>query len=145
MLIFRAVDVVLPDHYGTGIIFLEESTASRTKGLFEQLANKVGFHILTWRKIRVNSSVLSKSGLDSEPLMEQVFLTPNFAIGADGSELTKRLYILKKMASLQIGTLEARFYICSLCSKTIVYKGQFTPHQLWDYFEDFKVSELKTT
>ena len=37
-----------------------------------------------------------------------------------------------------------RFYVCSLSTKTIVYKGQFNPCQLWEYFDDLKDPEFKT-
>ena len=45
-----------------------------------------------------------------------------------------------KMAS----EIEKRFYICSLSSKTIVYKGQFNPCQLWDYFDDLTNPDFAT-
>ena len=63
----------------------------------------------------------------------------------DNHILEHRVYILRKTMTHKMSSqTEQRFYICSLSTKTIVYKGQFTPCQLWQYFEDLKQSHFQT-
>lgn len=49
-----------------------------------------------------------------------------------------QLYILRKFSTHTLQGEDLRFYICSLSTSTIVYKGQFTPPQLWSYFLDLQ-------
>ena len=59
--------------------------------------------------------------------------------------LEQRVYVLRKSFTHKMSQLEdRRFYICSLSTKTIVYKGQFNPCQLWDYFKDLQNPNFQT-
>lgn len=53
------------------------------------------------------------------------------------------MYILRKFSTHTLQGEGLRFYICSLSTTTIVYKGQFTPAQLWSYFVDLKQSNFQ--
>lgn len=73
--------------------------------------------------------------------MIQVFVSnPNVS----GEEFDQKLFLLRKTATHRIPHDNRRFYICSLSSKTIVYKGQFNPCQLWQYFSDIVDDNFKT-
>ncbi|SCU92877.1 LAMI_0E12420g1_1 [Lachancea mirantina] len=117
---------------------------------FEQLADSVGLTVLGWRSVPRDSSILGAVALSREPAILQpiVVLSEAHAAGkTDGllseSEFQSRfdvkfqtqLYILRKQASVAIG-LENWFYVCSLNSRTIVYKGQLTPDQVYKYYHD---------
>ena len=55
-----------------------------------------------------------------------------------------QVFILRKRATHTIVRPGARFYICSLSTTTVVYKGQLTSEQLWNYYPDLKASDFKT-
>ena len=58
--------------------------------------------------------------------------------------LDRRCYILRKSITHQMASEDRRFYVCSLSTKTIVYKGQFNPCQLWQYFDDLTDPDFLT-
>ncbi len=64
----------------------------------------------------------------------------------ENDALERRIYILRKAMTHKMASLDdgRRFYVCSLSTKTIVYKGQFNPCQLWQYFNDLKHPEFCT-
>ena len=78
----------------------------------------------------VNSDVLGKSAAETEPDIRQVFITGD----GDSDNLERRLYLVRKKIEKRIGDKD--FYIVSLSSKTIIYKGMLSSVQLRDYFCD---------
>ena len=66
----------------------------------------------------------------SEPVISQVFVIPNDD-SMEAKEINLKMFMLRKLATHSIPATGVRFYICSLSTKTIVYKGQFDPCQLW--------------
>ncbi|XP_074640004.1 uncharacterized protein LOC141898094 isoform X2 [Tubulanus polymorphus] len=130
-----------PGKYATGIFFLDKETSNVAETMFTNFANNLDIQVIGWRTIPVDSSAIGKIARDREPFMRQVFVTSNFS----DEEFERKVYVLRKQASHSVNEDdELRFYICSLSTKTIVYKGQFTSLQLWDYFEDLKNPEFKT-
>ncbi|XP_026328988.1 glutamate synthase [NADH], amyloplastic isoform X2 [Hyposmocoma kahamanoa] len=65
--------------------------------------------------------------------MRQVFVTGDIE---DLNHLARQVFVLRKRASHELVVPGARFYICSLSLKTVVYKGLLTSNQLWEYFKD---------
>ncbi|KAG6463019.1 hypothetical protein O3G_MSEX013607 [Manduca sexta] len=65
--------------------------------------------------------------------MRQVFVTGDIQ---DESQLSRQIFVLRKRASHELVVPGARFYICSLSLRTVVYKGLLTSNQLWEYFKD---------
>jgi glutamate synthase (NADPH/NADH) len=63
----------------------------------------------------------------------------------DNEVMERRVYFLRKSMTHKMEADEGlRFYICSLSTKTIVYKGQFNPCQLWKYFDDLTRQDFQT-
>ncbi|KAI8429241.1 hypothetical protein MSG28_007760 [Choristoneura fumiferana] len=65
--------------------------------------------------------------------MRQVFVTGDIE---DETQLSRQIFVLRKRASHELVVPGARFYICSLSLRTVVYKGLLTSNQLWEYFKD---------
>nr|KYP72156.1 Glutamate synthase [NADH], amyloplastic [Cajanus cajan] len=102
------------------------------------VAESLGHSVLGWRSVRTDNTGLGKSALQTEPVIEQVFLTPSAQSKVD---LERQMYILRKLSMVAItSALNLQndgitdFYICSLSSRTVIYKGQLTPAQLRDYY-----------
>ncbi|KDP22151.1 hypothetical protein JCGZ_25982 [Jatropha curcas] len=129
-----------PGEYAVGMFFLPTSDNRReeSKNVFTKVAESLGHTVLGWRRVPTDNSGLGKSALQTEPVIEQVFLTPTPRSKAD---FEQQMYILRRVSmvairaalNLQHGAVKD-FYICSLSSRTIVYKGQLKPVQLKDYY-----------
>ncbi|XP_072178929.1 uncharacterized protein [Diadema setosum] len=121
-----------PGHYATGLFFLDPASASQCEAKFEDLASECQLKVLAWRTVPCNNEVLGIIARAREPLIRQVFVTG----GEDKESFQQRVFALRKRATHCIPRKEWRFYICTLSTKSIVYKGLLTPSQLWKYFLD---------
>ena len=134
--------------FGAGIVFLpqDEDERDRCKKVVERLVGDAGQNLIGWRKVpqRPDAADIGPTARSSEPFMEQVLI--GAGEGADGELLTgdafeRRLYLIRKQASHILRTdtsmVEAKaFYVCSLSTKVMIYKGMLTPAQLLPYFPD---------
>ncbi len=136
--------------YGSGIVFLPQDNEEREtcKKLVEQIISEQGQNILGWRPLPTDPAAadIGPSAIACEPVMEQLFIEA--AGGLDQESLERQLYVIRKSASNQIrtGKLKERlmFYICSLSTKVIIYKGMLTPSQVMPYFKDLQDQDYKS-
>ncbi len=137
-ILLQGIPVPEKGKYGTGLVFLpkeEEQRAVILSIMIEEI-EKEGLSLMHLRKVPVNSDILGKDALATEPDIKQIFVT-----GSDNqSELELKLYLIrkrieKKVASSDIPGKED-FYIASLSTKNIVYKGMLESMQLRHYFPD---------
>ncbi|XWS48539.1 hypothetical protein CRYUN_Cryun13aG0086800 [Craigia yunnanensis] len=129
-----------PGEYAVGMFFLptSESRREESKNVFTKVAESLGHRVLGWRSVPTDNSGLGNAALQTEPVIEQVFLTP---IPRSKADLEQQMYILRRVSmvairaalNLQHGGVRD-FYICSLSSRTVVYKGQLKPDQLQNYY-----------
>lgn len=129
-----------PGEYAVGMLFLPQSASRReeSKNVFTKVAESLGHRVLGWRSVPTDNSGLGNAALQTEPVVEQVFLTPSPRSKVD---FESQMYILRRVSMVSIRAalnLEhggaKDFYICSLSSRTIVYKGQLKPIQVKDYY-----------
>src|SRR5574343_1570990 len=133
----------LPDagKYGVGMIFFPKSVGLREecRDIFNRAAEKLGLEIIAYRKVPVNKENIGPTALSVEPCMEQVFIACPDHI-QDNEAFERKLFILRNYVSHTINNTikkdEIGFYIVSLSSRTIIYKGQLTSHQVRHYFTD---------
>lgn len=127
--------------YGVGCIFFPKEIRLREecRDIFNRTAEKLGFEILTWRKVPVNPQDIGPTALSVEPVMEQVFIACPDHIN-DPMAFERKLFVLKNHSSYIINNTVRKdaigFYISSLSYKIVVYKGQLTSHQVRSYFND---------
>ncbi|XP_013383645.1 glutamate synthase [NADH], amyloplastic-like isoform X2 [Lingula anatina] len=127
--------------YATGIFFMDEQGSKKCEMLFDQLATDNGLEVLCWRTVPGDNKVIGSIAAAKEPLLRQVFVTVN---PEERTELQRRVFVLRKQATHRIPQLGFRFYICSLSTATIVYKGLFTSRQIWHYYKDLSDPDFKT-
>uniref|UniRef100_A0A0K8TT44 Glutamate synthase [NADH] n=1 Tax=Tabanus bromius TaxID=304241 RepID=A0A0K8TT44_TABBR len=120
--------------YGTGIFFLDEQTHKEVEEEFTALAKSLKVTVLGWRTVPTDRSAIGNVARKCEPMCRQVFVS--CTEGADPKDKARLIFALRKRATHELRKEGRRMYICSLCTKTIVYKGLFTSDQLWDYFPD---------
>ncbi|XP_045446339.1 glutamate synthase [NADH], amyloplastic-like [Melitaea cinxia] len=119
--------------YATGIFFLDKLHHEGIENKFTNLAESLGLSVICWRTVPTNNSTIGQVARNSEPYMRQVFVTGD---NTDENHLARQIFVLRKRASHELVVPGARFYICSLSLRTIVYKGLLTSNQLWEYFKD---------
>lgn len=134
--------------YGTGNIFFKKDDAifEKLKSTFELIAQLLDLSVLGWRYVPHDSSILGPASLSREPLILQPVIVLSELVNTAPltleefaskyqKDFEKKLFILRKQSSHTIG-LHNWFYICSLSNKTIVYKGQLAPNQVYAYYHD---------
>lgn len=130
--------------YAVGNIFFPPGSdvsgkQAECKAVVERLVNNANVQVLGWRSVPVDNSPLGKDPLESEPITEQLFVInkdkrPKRTFESD-------LMKIRKMAEDEVMSMlgpESGFYINSLTTSHIVYKGQLTPAQVSQYFKDLQ-------
>lgn len=130
--------VCLPDpgNYATGLIYFDEETRTQLEQEFEELAKSLKLTVLAWRNVPYNEQAICDMARKSQPVIRQVFIERPAIL--DEEAFIRNIFVLRKRATHELPKDDRRFYICSLSSKTVVYKGLFTSNQLWAYYSDLK-------
>jgi len=134
--------------YGVGMIFAHkyESLRNEQKRIFEEVVREEGQVVLGWREVPVDGTKVGKEAAAIRPWMIQILIGKGSDV-TNNAEFERKLYVIRKLAEKRIiplsKELSSDFYIASLSSKTIVYKGMLTPGQLRDFYLD--LSDLDFT
>lgn len=130
-ILLQGIPVPEKGHYGTGLVFLPKDEAEQQTilSVFIEEVEREGLQLMHVRAVPTNSAILGKDAFETEPAVKQVFVT-----GAEPQTLERKLYIVRKKVEKRVANKD--FYICSLSSKNIVYKGMLSSTQLREYFPD---------
>ncbi len=129
--------------YGVGMVFLpqDETIYTEFSDLFEKTVCEEGLTVLGWRTVPVDNQMLGDTAKAVEPLIRQIFVG-KLDQSLTQDEFERKLYIVRKRMenALRLSGVEhgRSFYVCSLSSRTIVYKGMLTTDQLRNYFLDLQ-------
>lgn len=125
--------------YGVGMLFFSNNDAERIEieARINNLIETEGQTILGWRSVPVDIDELGKDGQETCPTIRQVFIGANKDIQEDLA-FERKLFIIRKQAERWANERELRFYFASLSSRTIVYKGLLTPHQVDAFYQDLQ-------
>ncbi|HRY12699.1 MAG TPA: glutamate synthase large subunit [Syntrophomonadaceae bacterium] len=130
-----------PGSYGVGMIFAHRYDDFRRTQMdvFERIVAEEGQRILGWREVPIDRSSIGDSARSSMPRFIQVFIARGHTTRC-GADFERKLYTIRKRAERAIIPLCAdkggTFYVASLSSKTIVYKGMLTAKQLREFYLD---------
>jgi glutamate synthase (NADPH/NADH) large chain/glutamate synthase (ferredoxin) len=125
--------------YGVGQVFLPPHAAARQQceTLFRTIIEKEGSRLLGWRDVPVKSDTIGVQARKTEPYMRQVFIARDML---NEAQFERKLYVIRKLVEKAVreSAIQGRehFYIPSLSSSTIVYKGLLLPHQMAAYYQD---------
>jgi len=133
--------------YAVGMVFLpvrEDEAAHCVKAL-EEVIDRKGLKLIGWRDVPVDNSDIGSIAKGSEPLVRQVFVEKT----VDGDEAFERkLYMVRKTVEREIRESDLKekdyFYILSLSSRTMVYKGMLTPSQVGGYYTELEDERFKS-
>ena len=131
-----------PGEYGVGMVFLPKEHASRLacEQELERAVKAEGQVLLGWRDVPVNRDMpMSPNVRKKEPILRQLFIgRGNDVIVQDALE--RKLYVIRKTASAHIQALKLKhskeYYVPSMSSRTVVYKGLLLADQVGVYFKD---------
>ena len=138
--VMREQGVTLPPEreYGVGMFFLPQDELKRSQAMkmFETLCNKAGLPFLAWRSVPVKRDVLGHQALACMPCIMQAFVgKPDDT--EKGIAFDRKLYVVRREFEQGAdGT-----YICSLSSRTVVYKGMFLVGQLRTFYTDLQSAD----
>ncbi len=133
--------------YGAGLIFLprEAERRGRIKALFERIVVEEGQRVLGWREVPTDSSALGASAVAVQPAFQQIFIGRGQGFASTGAvdadvAFERKLYVIRKRVEHAVDALGAddrqSFYVVSLSSRTLIYKGMLTASQLESMFPD---------
>ena len=137
-----------PGEYGVGMMFLPVETHERMRceALVEEIVREEGLSVLGWRDTPVNANTIGRLARSTQPYIEQVFIRR--AYGMDQDALERKLYVIRKRAESEVAKTELReksfFYIPSLSSRTIVYKGLLLAPQIANFYIELSNSEVRS-
>ncbi len=122
-----------------GMIFLPRdnfNVQEDCKTIVEKELTKSNFKIYGWRQVPINTKVLGDKANSNRPEITQILFKHNDKNLID-KELEIKLYeIRRKIENEIIKSNIEEFYICSLSSKSIIYKGMFLAEALSDFYPD---------
>lgn len=155
-ILLQGIPVPEKGRYGTGIVFMPrdpESQAQITE-IIEQAVIEAGMTLLPLRDVPTDNSMLGAVARSAEPAIRQLFVIddeaerPASAHRGDTLPMEQRLYLLRRAIEKAVAAADIPgkrdFYIVSLSSRTIVYKGMLSSMQLRYYYPDLMNPRLTT-
>ena len=136
------VELPAEGEYGVGMIFFpsEPKLAEACRKILNASIKELGLKLLGYRVVPVNNAMLGAASIDSEPQIEQLFIQKPADLSQQ--EFERKLFVLRKYTSHKINSSIADggdgFYVASMSSRTVVYKGQFTTAQVKQYYLDLQ-------
>jgi glutamate synthase domain-containing protein 2/glutamate synthase domain-containing protein 1/glutamate synthase domain-containing protein 3 len=137
----RGFDLPPLGEYGVGVVFLPQIPTDRhfCQGLLEEIVADEGLALLGWRTVPVNDRVIGEFAIDLQPRIKQIFIGRG-ASGLDRDALERKLYIVRKRVQeairRQLPNALHYFYVASLSTRTVIYKGMLIAEQIRPYFLD---------
>jgi len=148
----EGIKIDLPDFgaYGTGLVFLPKDGKDRRfcKDAFARIIKDEGQTILGWRDVPVDNSDIGNTARETEPVIEQPFISRSPALKTQ-EDFERRLYVIRKRVEniMRSSKLKEKsyFYITNISSRTFSYKGLLMSTQLEKFFIDLKDERLTSS
>ncbi len=146
--LFRAISQTtfqqtLPSLYAVGMVFLSQDPelAAHARHTMTEQLDRYGLETIGWRVVPTNADCLGPIALQQLPQIEQVFVAPRREM--DRRQLEAQLFMSHRQISQRLQD-DTDFYICSLSSRTITYKGLMMPADLASFYTDLDDTRCET-
>ncbi len=129
--------------YACGMVFLPQSENGRLacESAMARIILEEGQQFLGWRDVPRDNSDIADAARAIEPVMRQVFIGRGNAT-ADQNAFERKLFVIRKRVEHEVHALKlddhAQFYLPSLSSRTIVYKGMLLANEVGTYYRDLQ-------
>jgi glutamate synthase (NADPH/NADH) large chain len=135
-ILLQGIPVPEKGKYGTGLVFLPKDKKKQNSilSIMIEEIEREGLTLMHLRDVPTNSEYLGEAALKTEPVIKQMFVT-----GVSDEKVPtfeRTLYLIRKKIERRI--TDKDFYVCSLSSKNIIYKGMLTSMQLRQYYPDLR-------
>ncbi|GAA4999950.1 glutamate synthase large subunit [Acinetobacter puyangensis] len=144
---FRAeaekLNVTLTDIFAVGTVFLnlDPALAENAKTILNKEVEAEGLTVATWRKVPINVDILGEIALRSLPAFEQILV--NCPEGTTEVEFNRKLFLARRRAEQQLQN-DPLFYVTTLTSTVISYKGLMMPEAIDDFYTDLADERLES-
>ena len=131
--------------FATGLVFLDACDDARESAqttLNEELSNE-GLVVAGWRPLPLDESALGRQAQSSMPSIQQVFVNAPADLEQDNFE--RKLYLARRRAEKQLSSIDNQFYLPSLSSKVILYKGLVMPEYLPVFYKDLNNEDIASS
>ncbi|QBZ83998.1 Glutamate synthase [NADPH] large chain [Hydrogenovibrio crunogenus] len=135
----------LSENYASGMIFLNQDAdkAAFARAELEKALESKGLSIAGWRKVPVASEVLGAQAAGMEPLIEQVYI--NAPVEMSDADFNRALFVARRKTEMAVEPKDETFYIASLHSQLISYKGLVMPKELPEFYLDLKDERFESS
>lgn len=139
----------LPDFgdYAVGMVFTPTDAALRTdcKSAFKKTVLREGGQLLGWRIVPTDNDHLGTLARSTQPVIEQVFIARG---SIPETDFERKLYVIRRLVEKQVADWRdvdsSQFYVVTLSSRIITYKGLITGTQLKTFYEDVNDTTFKS-
>ncbi|MDJ0755092.1 MAG: glutamate synthase large subunit [Ardenticatenaceae bacterium] len=128
--------------YGVGMVFLPQDDALRQqcRQQLQEIIQREGQQMLGWRACPTDNQLLGETSKTAQPVIEQIFIQQGELSSEDDLAFERKLYVIRKLAQKEImnrmPNKGSDFYISSLSSRTIIYKGMLQSTQVRPFYPD---------
>lgn len=141
----EVVDFELPKlgEYAVGMIFLpkDENLRKHCERIVEETVIREDQSVIGWREVPVNEDAIGTTSRRAMPIIKQLFILKNKEVKTH-KQFEWKLYLIRKQVERKLEPITEElgqtFYIASLSSETIVYKGMLTPKQIDTFYLDLQ-------
>ncbi len=131
----------LPNLYAVGMVFLNPYDPEPGAEVLTQALGNEGLNVIGWRDVPVNSECLGPIALGQLPVIRQVFAGSKS--GDDKLAFAASLFMARRRASQKMKD-DDQFYVCSLSSNVVSYKGLMMPADLPAFYQDLGNPDFET-
>ncbi|MBQ5311214.1 MAG: glutamate synthase subunit alpha, partial [Oscillospiraceae bacterium] len=117
--------------YGIGMFFMPQQNSEASMKALEDVLEHEGLELLFWRDVPVHPEILGDRARESCPVIKQAFIKKPEGC-EKGLDFDRLLYIVRRLFE----KADKATYVCSLSSRTIVYKGMFLVGELRRFYDD---------
>ena len=138
-----------PGEYAVGTAFLPQDDAERTlcEGKLQSIVAEEGQTFLGWRDVPTDPSTLGDTAIAASPVIRQFFVGKGTGV-TETAHFERKLCVIRKRTAHEVRQAgvggSEKFYIPSLSSRTLVYKGMLTPEQVGEFYPDLSDPEMQS-
>ena len=141
--------------YGAGIVFmpLDETEQARCMAIVDEEVAAEGQRLIGWRSLTTDpdGANIGVAARGAMPVFKQLIIAAGTSDTAkfDADSFERKLYLIRKRTTNRLRldnamSVDSSFYICSLSSRVIVFKGMLTPDQLFPFYTDLQRDDFET-
>ena len=147
------IELPAPGEYGAGMVFLPRDAVQRAQieDLFAHIVAEEGQRVLGWRSVPTDDAALGRTARSGEPAIRQILIGRGEALAGQSDAHTRferKLFVIRKRVARAVERLPLSerhlFYVASLSSNTIVYKGMLIADQVEGMFPDLTDPDVES-